>query len=279
MQCGIEWNPRPLCGVDMKMYNYLVGAVLLALNVVSGVYVHYHERGTCSLAMIAYASCMTWFVADYMFFEHVHVYTYDIFRERTGFKMIWGCFCFYPYFYTVGMWPIVYGQPEGRDIHPFTCISIFALFLLGWTLTRGANMQKFQWRTSKKRTFLCGLIEQRTVAGSKNRILRSGFWSLARHVRPRSRQNNHARFMSHSRRRSRPLQINYFGEIVQGIALALPGFLATGSVLPLLYPAYYVALFVPRQIDDDKACAEKYGRDVWDRYCAAVRWRIVPGVW
>lgn len=185
--CGIEWNPRPILGVDVKMYNYLVGAVLLALNLVSGLSVHLHNE-TCTFAMIAYASCMGWFIADYMWFEHVHVYTYDIFRERTGFKMIWGCFCFYPFFYTVGLWSVVQND-HLHDIDLLTCVAIIALFLFGWTLTRGANMQKFYWRISgaNSRAFLCGIIEQRTVPGSKNRILRSGFWSLARHVRTRRR--------------------------------------------------------------------------------------------
>jgi len=72
-------------------------------------------------------------------------------------------------------------------------------------------------------------------------ILCSGFWGWSRHI-------------------------NYMGEIiqvtfpcqhchplscprVQGFALALPGVLATGSLLPLAYPLYYIALMVPRQFE------------------------------
>ena len=67
------------------------------------------------------------------------------------------------------------------------------------------------------------LIEDwKTVPGS-NDLLCGGWWGYSRHV-------------------------NYFGEIVQAVALALPGWLATGSVLPWLYPLYYVALFIPRQL-------------------------------
>ena len=37
--CGIEWNPRVL-GVDIKMFNYLVGAVALACNLIGAVALH-----------------------------------------------------------------------------------------------------------------------------------------------------------------------------------------------------------------------------------------------
>jgi hypothetical protein len=39
-----------------------------------------------------------------------------------------------------------------------------------------------------------------------------------------------------------------------------------------------VALFVPRQFDDDEVCRLKYGA-AWTQYVAAVPYRIVPYVW
>ena len=90
-----------------------------------------------------------------------------------------------------------------------------------------------------------------TLPGSGGRILVRGFWGVSRHV-------------------------NYAGEILQAVALALPALLATGSLVPLLYPLYYVALFVPRAADDDAVCRAKYGPALWDAYVRAVPWRIVP---
>ena len=40
-----------------------------------------------------------------------------------------------------------------------------------------------------------------------------------------------------------------FNLVSQALALALPGYLTTGSYLPLLYPLYYVALLFPRQVE------------------------------
>ena len=92
----------------------------------------------------------------------------------------------------------------------------------------------------------------------KTRLLVSGFWGVSRHV-------------------------NYLGEIVQAVALALPGYLvapdAYYAALPWLYPLYYVALFIPRQIDDDVQLKAKYGDKAFAEYTRRVPYRIVPGVY
>ena len=64
-------------------------------------------------------------------------------------------------------------------------------------------------------------VQQRSLDedGPGKRLLVSGWWGLARHV-------------------------GYFGEVLQGIGLALPGFLATGSVVPFLYPLYVFLTFL-----------------------------------
>jgi delta14-sterol reductase len=46
---------------------------------------------------------------------------------------------------------------------------------------------------------------------------------------------------------------------------------------PWLYPLYYVALLVPRQFDDDRRCAQRYG-SAWEEYCRRVPFRIIPRV-
>ena len=253
--CGIEWNPI-VGGVDIKMFNYLVGAVVLACNVLSAVATHVnHVNGSesCSNAMWAYGIPMCWFICEYMWFEHVHVYTYDIFRERTGMKMSWGCFLFYPFFYCVGVWPIVthFETSDAIDLSLGVAIGCISVFFAGWTLTRGANLQKFGWRHHKQSSFLG--VKNETIQGSKQRLLCTGFWGIARHI-------------------------NYTGEILQGIGLALPGYLVSGSWLPFCYPLYYVLLFVGRDLDDDKACHEKYGKS-WLMYLERVPYRMVPGIY
>ena len=96
----------------------------------------------------------------------------------------------------------------------------------------------------------------RQVPGT--RLLCGGFWGLSRHV-------------------------NYLGEVLQAVALALPGSLVASEesvyyrVLPWLYPLYYVALFIPRQMDDDDQIEAKHGSAAFHEYCRRVPYRIVPG--
>ena len=69
--------------------------------------------------------------------------------------------------------------------------------------------------------------------------------------------------------RARLRRLSYLREIIQALGIAV----ASGYVL-----AYYVALTLTRRADDDKVCRAKY-RELWDRYTAKVRWRIVPRVY
>jgi protein-S-isoprenylcysteine O-methyltransferase Ste14 len=124
------------------------------------------------------------------------------------------------------------------------------LFLCGWVLTRGANMQKYFFKTSPDRKFLWIIPE---VLGDGNlSLLSNGFWGKSRHI-------------------------NYLGEIIQAIAVALAvGYF--GIWMVWLYPAYYIGLMLTRQIDDDKVCKAKYG-ELWDRYIKKAKYKIIPFIY
>ena len=93
--------------IDTKMYLYVFGAVLLALNICSYAAYHADRYGSgANPGVYLHAALLGWFLVDYLIFERVHLYTYDIFAERLGAKIIWGCLAFYPYFYAVGLWGV-----------------------------------------------------------------------------------------------------------------------------------------------------------------------------
>jgi len=244
-------NPRWGGGrVDAKMYLYLVGAVLLELNVLS--FAAHHLAlypGDPSRGVLLYAGLFTFFVAEYLTFEKVHLYTYDLFAERVGFKLGWGCLVFYPFFYGVGLWSVA-DRPSPHT--PLPLLVLYGLvFFCGWALSRGANLQKFLFKT-RPEARLFGFIAPRTVSGGGKQLLCSGFWSVSRHV-------------------------NYLGEILMALGLTLSlGY--PGAIGPWLYPLYYVALLAPRERDDHRRCQAKYG-PVWDEYCRAVPYRIIPWVY
>jgi len=242
-------NPQGLGGrVDAKMFLYLFGAVLLELNLLSFAAHHHLSFATPSPGVTLHTALFTWFVLDYLVFERVHLYTYDLFAERVGFKLGWGCLVFYPYFYAVGLW----STADLSGAPPTWLLVVAALvFFVGWSFARGANLQKFTFKVAPDRVFL-GLFRPETVSDGDRALLCSGFWAISRHV-------------------------NYLGEILMATGLVL----ALGHPLepwPWLYPLYYLALLLPRERADDRRCAAKYG-PLWDAYRARVPRRIVPGLY
>ena len=243
-------RPNPQAGhgfVDAKMSLYLIGAVMLALNILSFA-AHQHRAFEPSDGVTLYAVLFLFFVTEYLFFERVHLYTYDFFAERVGFKLGWGCITFYPYFYCIGLW----SEADKPSPNAPLALEVAAavVFAAGWMTSRGANLQKFRFKIAPTaRTFG---IRPEVVANGEHALLCSGFWGVSRHI-------------------------NYLGEILMAIGLTL----ALGRPLdpwPWLYPLYYVGLLFPRQADDDRRCAAKYG-NLWTEYCQRVPYRIIPGIY
>lgn len=248
---GRRLNLQLLCGrIDVKMFLYLIGAAMLALNLLAFTAHHVLSfPGAWSPGVIVYCGFFLWFVTEYLVFERVHLYTYDIFAERLGFKLGWGCFAFYPYFYAIGLWAIAHRPDPGTSRWALVLFSL--LFLVGWMFTRGANLQKYWFKTRPGRPFL-GLMKPEVVGEGERALLCSGFWGVSRHV-------------------------NYLGEIVQAVALTLLlGY--PGVWVAWLYPLYYVALFLARERADERRCSAKYG-DVWVEYRQKVPRRIIPWVY
>lgn len=234
--------------IDAKLWLYLIGAVMLQLNVLSFAAYHLIHVENINYGFLLGCAMLTWFCFDYLIFEKIHLWTYDFIAERVGFKLGFGCLAFYPYFYSVSLWFTAHRPNPG---HPLWLTILFgALFLCGWVLTRGANMQKYFFKTSPGRRFLW--IQPEVISDGKRSLLANGYWGASRHI-------------------------NYLGEIIQAIAVALaPGYL--GIWMVWLYPAYYIGLMLTRQADDDKVCRAKYG-ELWDQYKKKVKYKIIPFIY
>jgi protein-S-isoprenylcysteine O-methyltransferase Ste14 len=243
-------NPQLWGGrIDAKMSLYLVGAVMLELNILSFAAHHQIVFGAnASTGIFMAAAFLSFFVVEYLFFEEVHLYTYDFLAEKVGFKLGWGDLAFYPFFYAIPLWATV-DLPAPPT--PRWMLVIFGLiFITGWCLARGANMQKYTFKKDPKKAFL-GIRPAIITDGNKS-ILVSGFWGVSRHI-------------------------NYLGEILMATGIVLcVGY----PMLPWkwLYPLYYVVLLFPRQIADDKLCSKKYGT-LWEEYRKKVPYRIIPYIY
>jgi protein-S-isoprenylcysteine O-methyltransferase Ste14 len=235
--------------VDAKMWLYLTGATILELNALSFAAHHWIlYGGQASAGLLLSAALLTYFIVDYMIFEEVHLYTYDLFAERVGFKLGWGCLVFYPYFYCIFLW---YGADLPDPRTPGWLLIIYTvLFFTGWVLSRGANLQKYFFKKNPERTFLW--IKPEFISDGNNNLLVNGFWGQSRHI-------------------------NYLGEILMAAGIILcTGYPA--AIWPWLYPLYYFLLLFTRERYDNKRCRQKYG-ELWSGYEKKVPWRIVPYIY
>ena len=168
---------------DAKMVLYLAGAIVLQLNLLSFAAHHFLTYpDDPSPGVVLYLALFSWFLCDYLVFERVHLYTYDLFAERLGFKLVWGCLAWYPYFYAVGLWSAA-DLPNPHA--PSGLLVVAALvFFAGWVLARGANLQKFTFKQDPERAFL-GRMKPKAFSDGERQLLRSGFWGIARHCQAR----------------------------------------------------------------------------------------------
>jgi hypothetical protein len=114
--------------LDVKMLLYLVGVIRLEINCLSFGASHYlNHSSNPNPGVLIYVAEFSYFVFGYLNFEEVHLYTYDFFAENVGFKLCWGCFCFYPYFYVIGLWKIL-SQPNPRNSSCLYMVGVFTFF-------------------------------------------------------------------------------------------------------------------------------------------------------
>ncbi len=126
-------------------------------------------------------------------------------------------------------------------------IGTAALFLFGWAISRGANLQKYTFKRWPDRKFL-GIIEPKYIEAGDRKILYSGLWGVARHF-------------------------NYLGEGFLALSIALV-FGHFANPRAWTYFLFIVTQFTFRQRDDDRHCAEKYGADTRAEYKAQAKYRI-----
>ena len=240
---------------DIKMYFYVVGGTMLALNALSGAAYNYELFGeSYNPGVFLYAAFYTFYILDYFIFERVQLYTYDLIHERLGFKMFWGGLVVYGWLFILPLWGMAaYPSPGFSSAWTYVwLIGTPALFLFGWGISRGANMQKYTFKRWPDRKFL-GLIEPEYIQAGDRKILCSGFWGAARHF-------------------------NYLGEGFLGLSIAL-AFGYFTNLWAWTYFIFVVTFFTFRQHFDDVYCAEKYGAEKWAEYQARVKYRIFPGIY
>lgn len=244
---GTALNPR-VRNFDFKLFCEarpgLIGWVAINLSFAAK---QLAVHGTLTTPMILVCAFHFFYIADYYFHEEAILTTFDIKHENFGWMLAWGDLVWVPFTYTIQAQYLVH---HTHDLTWWQTAGIVALNVVGYTIFRGANIQKHRFRKDPNRPVWGKPAEYiKTARGSL--LLTSGWWGLARHT-------------------------NYFGDLLMALAWCLPcGF---GSPLPYFYVTYFTILLVHRERRDNDVCQVRYGKD-WDRYCEKVPWRIIPGVY
>ena len=241
--------------LDVRMYLYGVGGTMFSINALSGAVYHYERFGEDSNpGVFLYAAFFTFYVLDYFVFERVHLVHLRTDPREFGIQAALGRAHRYGWLYILPLWGM--GAHPDPGLSPAWTnawlIGTTALFLFGWGISRGANLQKYTFKRWPDRRFL-GLVEPRYIEAGERRILCSGLWGAARHF-------------------------NYMGEVLLALSIALV-FGYPGNPWAWTYFVFIVSILVWRQIVDDRKCAEKYGAGKWAEYRARVKYRIFPGVY
>eukprot|EP00898_Chlorokybus_atmophyticus_P007944 jgi/Chlat1/8150/Chrsp76S00609 len=237
---GVQLNPHFL-GIDIKWSGIrpsMMGWLLMNLSVAAKQHAQY---GYITTSMVLYQLFTGWYILDYFWFEEYMTSTWDIIAEHYGYMLAFGYYVFIPFVFSIQAWWVLH-HPQ-VEVSRLAAFALATLFITGYAVFRGANMQKHAFKKDKK--CLIWGRPARTVGG---RLLVSGYWGLARHC-------------------------NYLGDILLALSYSLPcGF---SSVVPYAYPIYLVTLLVHRERRDELRCREKYGT-LWQEYCSKVKYRIVP---
>lgn len=243
---GHELNPR-IGSFDLKFFCELrpglIGWLMINLVFLTEAY---QRSGSFPPALTMVVAFQALYVADALWFEDAILTTMDIITDGFGFMLVFGDLVWVPFLYCL---QTRFLQEHGNSL-PWYCLTGIAILnMIGYTIFRGSNSQKNEFRKNPYNPDLAHLETIPTSTGKK--LLVSGWWGMCR-------------------------KPNYFGDIL----MALSWSLACGSSTPLpyFYPVYFTILLVHREMRDSEHCAQKY-KASWDRYCERVKYRICPLVY
>lgn len=82
-------------------------------------------------------------------------------------QLCWGCLCFYPFFYCIGIFPLASTENPATATTLQLALSVLT-YTCGAFLTRGANMQKYYFKVDPTRAFF-GIVP-RSLDGKVSRV-------------------------------------------------------------------------------------------------------------
>jgi 7-dehydrocholesterol reductase len=251
---GTELYPR-IAGWDVKMFtNCRFGMMGWPLILISFAAKQHALHGLSDSMAVAVLLQLV-YITKFFWWETGYLRSLDIMHDRAGFYICWGCLVWVPAIYTSSTLYLV-NHPHHLGL-PLS-LAIAAAGTASILVNYAADAQRQRVRATGGQTrvwgkppvVLIGHYVTEKGEAKESLLLASGFWGIARHF-------------------------HYVPEILGAFFWTLPALF--GDALPWFYVVFLTALLTDRAFRDDNRCAIKYGDD-WKRYCAVVRYKILPGV-
>ncbi len=253
---GVELHPR-IFGLQVKqLINCRVSMMGWSVLLLCWAHKHIELHGSLGWAMGTSVGLQLVYILKFFWWEDGYFGSLDITHDRFGYYLFWGLMAWLPSLYTLATLCLVL---PADGLSPLAAVAIWAFGLGSIAVNYAADRQRMVVRASGGTATVWGkapvLIEATytTEDGTErtNLLLASGWWGISRHF-------------------------HYVAELALAASWALPaGF---SHLLPWSYVIFLTILLTDRARRDEKRCAAKYGAS-WERYRAAVRWRMVPGIY
>jgi 7-dehydrocholesterol reductase len=215
----------------------------------------YNTLGYVTNSMAVSVIILNVYLLKFFMWETGYWSSMDIAHDRAGFYICWGVLAWVPSMYLTAQLYLV----SHRIDWPWPIAAAILAVGLGSTyINYDADRQRQEFRRSGGKDPIWGeapkMIKAKylTASGEEKAslLLYSGWWGLARHF-------------------------HYVPELLLALCWSLPaGFT---NLLPYFYFLFLVLLLTDRAFRDDTRCKAKYGK-YWDQYCAAVPYKILPGI-
>eukprot|EP00752_Nemacystus_decipiens_P004363 g3987.t1 len=252
---GTELYPR-VFGADIKMFtNCRFGMMYWAVGAVIYAYTQQQMYGSLSTSMAVSVILQLTYITKFFHWEMGYMNSMDIQHDRAGFYLCWGCLVWVPAVYAS---PGLYLVKHPIDLGTYGSAAILVLGLFSIWANFDADRQRHAFRQAKGQIMVWGKPAEYITANYVNArgekasslLLCTGWWGVARHF-------------------------HYLPEIMGAFFWTVPGLFE--SPTPYFYVVFLILLLVDRAFRDDVRCRGKYGKH-WDKYCARVPYKIVPGV-
>nr|XP_054759116.1 delta(14)-sterol reductase TM7SF2-like isoform X1 [Lytechinus pictus] len=244
---GHELNPR-FGSLDLKFFCELRPGLflwaLINMACLMKVWTEFPDNPPWNLILVCVFQFL--YVFDALLYESAILTTMDIIQDGFGFMLVFGDLAWVPFTYSLQARYLADHPPAFPD---YCLIPVALLFSLGYFIFRMSNSQKNSYRQNPYGKSVAGLQTIPTDTGK--RLLVSGWWGFVR-------------------------KPNYLGDLLMALSWSLcTGFV---SIVPYFYPIYFFILLVHRERRDDASCRQKYG-GAWAKYCATVKYRMIPYIY